>query len=256
MKLEPLRMQISINNIKRVLFLFSVLFFALLKSNTVFALNDSVHATTVLSFDSSKVQIRQPNPKENEKLLENSDYKYDRVAPAPKTWWERFKEWLWRMLERIFSTDGGQLSLSILQYVLIGAVIVIIVLLVLKNDIRAVFYGKSASVSIDFKEFDEDIHKINFDELIADAIIKNDYRKAVRLHFLKLLKELTDKNLIAWQIDKTNNDYSMELSNSKFSSQFKELAFMYEYIWYGDFQLDETNFKSSILKFKEFKINV
>jgi len=135
-------------------------------------------------------------------------------------------------------------------------VIVIIILLVLKNDIRAVFYGKSASVTIDFKEFDEDIHKINFDELIANAISNNDYRKAVRLHFLKLLKELTDNNLITWQIDKTNNDYSIELSNSKYSKKFQELALMYEYIWYGDFQLDESNFKNTILKFKEFKINV
>ena len=126
----------------------------------------------------------------------------------------------------------------------------------LKNDIRAVFYGKSASVVIDFKEFSENIHKINFEELIADAISRRDYRKAVRLHFLKLLKELTDNNLITWQIDKTNNDYSIELSNSKFSSKFKELVLMYEYIWYGDLQLDEENFKSSILKFKEFKVSV
>ena len=256
MKLEQLQTQMLINNTKRILFLFSVLLFTLLKSNTVFCSNDSTQTKVVLTYDTSKVQVRQPNPEEQEKLFDNSDYKYDRVGPSPKTWWDRFKEWLWRMIDEIFSTDGGQIGLTIFQYVLISAVIVIIILLVLKNDIRAVFYGKSSSVAIDFKEFDEDIHKINFEELIADAISKNDYRKAVRLHFLKLLKELTDKNLITWQIDKTNNDYSMELSNSKFSSQFKELALMYEYIWYGDFQLDEHNFKSSINKFKEFKINV
>ncbi len=246
----------SINNIKRLLFTISVLFFIIIKGNTVFALNDSTQTKVDVKYDSSKVQVRQLNPDEQEKLLDNSDYKYDRVGPAPKSWWERFKEWFWRKVGDIFSSDGGQIGLSIFQYILIAAVIIAIVLLVLKNDIRAVFYGKSASVAIDFKEFNEDIHKINFDELIADAINKMDYRKAVRLHFLKLLKELTDKNLISWQIDKTNNDYSMELSNSKFSSKFKELALMYEYIWYGDFQLDENNFKSSINKFKEFKINV
>lgn len=245
-----------INSIKQVFFLSTIFLFIFLKSNAVFGITDSTQTKNVLSFDSSKVQVRQPNPDEQEKLLENSEYKYDRIGPAPKTWWDRFKEWFWRLIDDLFSTEGGQIGLSIFQYVLIAAVIVAIVLLVLKNDIRAAFYGKSASVAIDFKEFDEDIHKINFDELIADAINKNDYRKAIRLHFLKLLKELTDKNLITWQIDKTNNDYSMELSNSKFSNRFKELALMYEYIWYGDFPLDEHNFKSSIAKFKEFKINV
>ena len=246
----------SINSIKRIFFLSTALLFILLKSNTAFGLTDSTQTKIVLSYDSSKVQVRQPNSEEQEKLFDNSDYQYDRIGPAPKTWWDRFKEWFWRWVAELFNSDGGQIGLSIFQYVLIGVVIVAIVLLVLKNDIRAAFYGKSASVAIDFKEFDEDIHKINFDELIADAINKNDYRKAIRLHFLKLLKDLTDKNLITWQIDKTNNDYSMELSNSKFSARFKELALMYEYIWYGDFPLDEHNFKSSIAKFKEFKINV
>ena len=246
----------STNNIKRIFFLFNLLLFLLLKSNTFFGLTDSSQTKNSVTYDSSNVTIRQADPEEQEKLLDNSDYKYDRVGPAPKSWWDRFKDWFWRLIDELFSTEGGQIGLTIFQYVLIAAVIVIIILLVLKNDIRAVFYGKSASVAIDFKEFDEDIHKINFDKLIADAIHKNDYRKAIRLHFLKLLKDLTDKNLIKWQIDKTNNDYSMELSNSKFNNEFKELALMYEYIWYGDFQLDEHNFKSSIAKFKEFKINV
>ncbi len=254
MKLELLLTPMLISNTKRIIFLLVVLLFILLKSGTANALSDSTKTIIVLSTDSSKIQVRQLNPIDQEKLFENSDYKYDRVGPAAKTWWDRFKEWIWRMLAEIFGSGGGAATLAVIPYILILVAIVAIILLVLKNDIRAVFYGKSASVHIDFKEFEEDIHKINFDELIAAAISRNDYRKAIRLHFLKLLKELTDNNLITWQIDKTNNDYSMELSNSKFSNKFKELALLYEYIWYGDFQLDETNFKNTISKFKDFKI--
>lgn len=254
MKLEALQLQMLINNTKRIIFLFVVLLFSILKSNTALGSADSTKSQVVLAYDTSTITVRQPNPVAQEELLENSDYKYDRVGPAPKTWWDRLKEWFWSTIEKIFTTEGGKVGLTIFQYALIVAVIVIIILLILKNNIRAVFYGKSASVAIDFKEFEEDIHKINFDQMIADAISRNDYRKAVRLHFLKLLKELTDNNLITWQIDKTNNDYSMELSNSKFSKQFQELALMYEYIWYGDFQLNETNFKSTISKFKDFKV--
>ena len=208
----------------------------------------------IFANDSSRVEVRKLDPQTQKELLEDSDYQYDRVGPAPKTLWERIKEWFWRTIEKIFSSNGGQIGLSIFQYILIIAVIIIIVLLVLKNDIRAVFYGKSASVPIDFKEFDEDIHKINFDDLIADAISKKDFRKAVRLHFLKLLKELTDNNLIIWQIDKTNNDYSMELSNSRYSIKFKELAYMYEYVWYGDMKMEEDDFKTTIAKFREFNL--
>ncbi|CAN5438671.1 hypothetical protein BH10BAC1_BH10BAC1_08530 [soil metagenome] len=243
-----------LSNTKRLLLPFLFLFCFYFQGTTSYCANDSLKSIPALVNDSSKVEVRQLNAEEQQKLLDNTDYKYDRIGPAPKSMWDRFKEWFWRMIDELFDSKGGKVGLSIFQYILIAAVIIIIVLLVLKNDIRAVFFGKSASVAIDFKEFDEDIHKINFDELIATAISKGDYRKAVRLHFLKLLKELTDNNLITWQIDKTNNDYSMELSSSKYNSKFRELALMYEYIWYGDFQLDESNFKSTILKFKEFKV--
>ena len=213
-------------------------------SENGYGANDSVSIKkNILTYDSSKIEVRKPSPDKQKKLFENPDYKYDRVGPASKSFWDRCKEWLWRLVEKIFTTKGGKIGLSIFQYVIIIAVIVIIVLLILKNDIRTLFSGKSASVAIDFKEFEEDIYKINFEELISEAIAKNDFRKAVRLHFLKLLKELTDNNLIKWQIDKTNNDYSMELVNSKYNNKFKELVLMYEYIWYGDFQLDEINFK-------------
>ncbi|MGZ4056858.1 MAG: hypothetical protein ACXVDZ_08530 [Bacteroidia bacterium] len=235
------------------MFLFLLLCNFLLSTN-VYSANDSIKIKIVT--DSSKTEIRKLSDEEQKKLLDNTDYKYDRVGPAPKSVWERFTEWFWRTIEKIFSTKGGKIGFNIFKFILIIAVIVIIIFLLLKNDVRALFYGKSASVQIDFSEFEENIHTINFDVLIDEAISKKDFRKAVRLHFLKLLKELTDNNLIKWQIDKTNNDYSIELANSKYSSQFKELALLYEYIWYGDFQLDESNFKATISKFKDFRIIV
>ncbi|MES2591528.1 MAG: hypothetical protein V4608_06565 [Bacteroidota bacterium] len=205
-------------------------------------------------FDSSQIKIRNPIADKQKELLNNPDYKYDHVGPSPKNMWERFKEWFYQKLGQIFDSKGGAVGLQILKYLLIAAAILAIILLLLKNNVRALFYGKSASVSIDFKEFEEDIHKINFQELISFALSEKDFRRAVRLHFLKLLKELTDKNLITWKIDKTNNDYSIELSNTLYINKFKELSILYEYIWYGSFELDEANFKTTLEKFNSFSI--
>jgi hypothetical protein len=215
---------------------------------------DSIKKTEyIIKIDSSNVQLKVPPGADLKKMLEDEDYIYDRVGPAPKTPWDRFKEWFWRMIDKLFDSDGGKIGFDILKYVLIALAIALIIYLLIKNNIRALFYGKSASIEINFTEFDDDIHNIDFQDLITKAIQNKDYRKAVRLHFLKLLKELTDKNLIHWQIDKTNNDYTIELSKSKFSSQFNELALLYEFIWYGDFDLNEERFKSTIEKFNAFK---
>jgi hypothetical protein len=241
------------NNIKFYCTFF-LLLYGLLYSTSIFCANNSVKSKKTIVFDSSKIEVRQLNVSEQQKLLSDKDYKYDKIGPEPKSLWERLKEWFWRRVDELLDTKGGSIALNILKYILIIVAIVLIVFLLLKNDIRALFYGKSASIPIDFKEFNDDIHKINFNELIANALSEKDFKRAVRLHFLKLLKELTDKNLISWKIDKTNNDYLMELANSRYNKHFKELAISYEYIWYGDFQLDETNFKITLEKFKLFEI--
>ena len=235
------------------LFYFSLFFlYSLLYSSNAICSNQK--GGRPLVFDSSKVEVREPAADRQKKLLDNKEYQYDRVGPAPKSLWDRFWDWFWRKIGDIADSKGGSIGIRIFEYLLIGAAIVLIILLLLKNNVRALFYGKSAAVPIDFKEFEEDINKINFTELIEDALSKKDFRRAVRLHFLKLLKELADKNLIKWQIDKTNNDYFMELADSTFSGDFKELSFLYEYIWYGDFPVDEANFKNTISKFNDFKI--
>lgn len=227
---------------------------SLLYGKNAYCSGDSVLVKNKIVFDSAIVEVREPAAKQQQELLNNRDYKYDRIGPAPKTFWERIKDWFWQKIDELFSSKGGSIGFRIFEYLLIATAIVLIILLLLKNNVRALFYGKSATIPIDFKEFEDDIHKINFNELITAALSEKDFRRAVRLHFLKLLKELTDKNLITWKIDKTNNDYSIELSNSKYNKHFKELAFSYEYIWYGNFQLDETNFNSTIEKFKMFDI--
>lgn len=214
---------------------------------------DSVKVSVPVIVDSSVVEVRTPTAEKQEELLSNPDYKYDRKIPSPDLW-ERFKDWVASLFEKIFNSKGGELSLRIFYYLIVAVAIGLIIFLSLKNNIRALFYGKSAAIPINFREFEDDIHKINFNELIAAAIAEKDYRKAVRLNFLKLLKELTDKNLITWKIDKTNNDYFIELSNSAYSNSFKELAFLYEHIWYGNFDIDENNFNTVLTKFNTLKV--
>jgi len=231
--------------------LFLILGFLMLNKISI-AKNESLAKDLIL--DSSKIELRKPDSATQNELLNNTDYKYDRKGPAPKSAWEKFKEWFWRKVDEIFDSKGGSIGVRIFKYLLIGVAIGLFIYLLVKNNIRAIFYGKSASVKIDFSELEEDIHKINFDELIAEAVSKKDYRKAIRLHFLKLLKQLTDKNLISWKIDKTNHDYLIEMSNKQYKTHFKEIVYTYEYVWYGDFPLDEKGYQLTAVKFKEFNV--
>lgn len=45
--------------------------------------------------------------------------------------------------------------------------------------------------------------------------------------------------MIDWHYDKTNSDYLKEIKNDNTKQLFKRASYVYDYIWYGDFPVDE-----------------
>lgn len=189
-----------------------------------------------------------------QKLLDNPDYSYVQKPAPAKTFWEKFMMWVMSKLAKFLQTKSGSYSMTVIKIILCITVIGLVIWMLLKNNIRSVFYGRSASNSPLFTEIDENIHEIDFDKRIAEEMAKGDFRKAIRFLFLKIINELNKHNLINWQLDKTNADYNKELKNTSYSKDFKELSRLYEYIWYGDFKLDEPDFRVIIQRFNQFQI--
>ena len=72
---------------------------------------------------------------------------------------------------------------------------------------------------------------------LAEAEAAGNYRLALRLGYLQLLKLLSDQNLIRWQPDKTNHAYLAELPGEHLRAPFRELTRQFEYVWYGELPL-------------------
>ena len=89
---------------------------------------------------------------------------------------------------------------------------------------------------------EENIHTIDFKEIIQQSKSNKEYRLTIRYYYLWLLKSLSDKEIIEWDIEKTNSDYLYEIKNSAIKSQFEYVSYLYNYIWYGEFELDEVTF--------------
>jgi len=89
----------------------------------------------------------------------------------------------------------------------------------------------------------EDIFAINYQREIDRSVDAGNYRLAVRLMFLRLLKNLSDKNIIQYKPDNTNLDYLMQLRARNMYGDFFRLTRNYEYCWYGQFQIDKGKFE-------------
>jgi hypothetical protein len=57
-----------------------------------------------------------------------------------------------------------------------------------------------------------------------------------------MLKKLSEKQIIEWDVEKTNSDYLYEIKDEAQKEDFAYLSYLYNNIWYGEFELDEATF--------------
>lgn len=142
---------------------------------------------------------------------------------------------------------------SIFPFLLGGFVIFVILKAVLGSDIR--FWktnNKSQKLSEKLIYEDEDIHEINLEKLLQQAIENKEFRLAIRYYYLSTLKILSNKQVIDYHKDKTNSEYLFEINNTTMRTQFSYLSYVYAYVWYGEFPVDENSFKVAENKYQSF----
>ncbi len=192
------------------------------------------------NFDSSLV----------EKYASDRDLQYERNIN--KSFFQRLKEIISVWLDRIFGNpDTSNINnlteriLNLLLVLIFLAATYIAVRLLMNHRGRWFFEKKNESVSIDFSNVEQHIHEANFELLLHEAEQNGDTRQAIRLLYLWLLKVFTDKNFIQWNLDKTNVDYLAEIDDKLLKEQFNYLSYLYNYIWYGGFSINDSEYEDA-----------
>ena len=145
-------------------------------------------------------------------------------------------------------------TIDIFTWILAIAGISTIIWLLTRTEFTSFLKGNSKKTAFNFADINEDISTINFDERITKATSDNDFRLAIRWHYLKLLNELNEKRLIQYEPFKTNIDYSLELSKSNGLEKFKNCSNIYDYVWYGNYSIDITSYEKMKHQF-DYSIN-
>ena len=102
---------------------------------------------------------------------------------------------------------------------------------------------------------DVDPTKIELSELqrlLQEALSKSNYRGAIRIYFIFIVRDLAEKNWIKWEKEKTNFHYLREMSGKKEFDDFNVLVSYFEIIWYGKRELDKSKFEQIQANFTEF----
>lgn len=222
-----------------------ILFFFLLN---VFPANIRAQDSLTVQIDSSRIDIRSFSENLSEKYNgEEFDYESS-VEGESKNFIARALYWIIQKISEIFGVDIDPTTYKVIEFILYGVLIVLALYMIVRLLVgkkAASFFTKDSRKLAPLNIQEEHIEQIDLDEFIKNALAQKDYRLAIRFMFLKALKELSFRNIIAWHFDKTNLDYYHEIEHPGLKENFKELSYLYDYVWYGEFDLDETGFRTA-----------
>jgi hypothetical protein len=205
-----------------------------------------------LPTDSVTRTARRPDAATWEELRTDREFRYGQDVTPPVTPWDRF----WRRVQAWFLRwlqPENQRARNWLTGLVVAVVLGFALYKFLQMERRGFFTRRGTDIALPYDVLTEDIHAISFDEAIATAVQNRDYRLAVRLYYLKTLKELSDRNLIRWQLDKTNRTYAQELAKTSLQAEFEHLTSRFEYVWYGNFPVNEPQFVALRTEFDTFR---
>ena len=176
-----------------------------------------------------------------------SDFNYNINDTGSVNLLQRVLRKFFGWINDVFGIDISFVNYETLEWIIYGLMGVgafyLLIKFLLQNPVSSVF--KTESKGIDgFNYVEENIETVDFDKLIKNALKENNYRLATRYLYLKSLKTLSSKGIIDWHFDKTNNDYLKEINDANTKSLFKRASYFYDYVWYGEFPIDEQGFKN------------
>lgn len=142
-----------------------------------------------------------------------------------------------------YSSSRGGVAAGIL------AVFIIIFILGLAAILAYLFVPKKRAAHIkkieanSDEDDEEDIEVIDSDQGLSEALSDGNYRMAIRMHFIKVLQNLSEQNKIKWNPDKTNVQYAKELSGLAIATYFQSASRIYEWVWYGNKKINREEYE-------------
>jgi len=105
-------------------------------------------------------------------------------------------------------------------------------------------------VEITLDNLDQYLHETDLDRFLREALAQGNFTLAIRLYYLQIIKELSEKNAIRWSREKTNRDYLREMRGHPLAESFRETTRTYEFVWYGNQALDAQGYARLEPQFK------
>jgi hypothetical protein len=156
------------------------------------------------------------------------------------------------------SPDWGLNLGPLVQMIVIAGVIILLALLIFLVIKSGLFQSntsiKQSSISGAelLENIEDNLHESDLDRALRLALEANDYRLAIRIYYLTIIKELSLKDMIKWKRDKTNGQYVREMLEKPEGAAFRSLTVSFERAWYSNETIMLKHFEALNPQFQSF----
>ena len=199
--------------------------------------------------DTSNVELRNDTALYSN-LMKDRAFNYREPAKSSSIWDKiiyEIEKFLNSLFAPVFNSAYG-------KYIFIGALLIILFFIVKKafgKDFSA-FFIRNKKIKLGTVNLEQNIEEIDFNNLIDIDINEQRYKDAIRHMYLNVLKILAMNRTIDWKIEKTNFDYYIEIKDATLKNKFQAVSLIFNYIEYGDFEIDKARFDIARKKFDWF----
>lgn len=188
----------------------------------------------------------------DESVWESERENYSFVKPIPR---EQKEE------KEVEQKSNGSFLGSLLSWILLAIAIGILVFILIflfgrymKTRNERV---KKKVVELDLEDIaDDNISSGDYSSILEQTVKDGNYREAIRIRFLLLLKLLQESGRIRWKNESTNLDYLLVFSGTKLFNPFSELIQVFEITWYGERNVNSTDYSIVSSRFDEFQESI
>lgn len=180
----------------------------------------------------------------------SKDFEYLQTSEKDN-WWTRFKKWVNEKYKQFLNWLFGDYKASpllafiieIIPFVLLVLMLALIAWLFSRLNPGGRILQQPKTSQVFLSEEEELVKNEDLPALIKEAVRNGQFRLAVRYYYLNELRKLDNLDLIEYEFQKTNRDYNSELKDENIRKHFAEITMLYEFIWYGSFQVSESDYR-------------
>lgn len=132
----------------------------------------------------------------------------------------------------------------ILFVALIGFLVYLIIGLFLTRDVSIA--GNSIGeheMNLVLDDLEENLHESDLERALRLALESGNYKAAIRIYYLAVIKDMSVQGLISWKKEKTNYTYLKELYDTPWHQEFSNATLTFEQVWYGNISIDRKSFE-------------